>query len=173
MLMYNWSLHHAGTFGLFVAFLYVAAGAVRLARFNVLSMAPDGGTPKKSNKFFLGLPIPAAAGVIVSLVVANHGATTKLESESYLWSMMGLTFCLGVLMTSNVRFRSFKKVRFDIPTVLLAMFVVGSSVGVAAQFGGAFVLFWLGCVYLSVGMIESAIGLPRRIRAERKSTPPT
>lgn len=172
VLMYNWSLVNAGVFGLLVSFLFVAAGVVRLARFNVLSMSAEG-APKKASKYFLGLPIPAAAGVVVAVVIANHGSSTGFESQAYLWPMMGLTFLLAFLMISNVQFRSFKRVKLDIATVLLVMFVIGSSVGVAARFGGAFVLFWLACVYISMGMIESVVGLPRRLRAQRKSIPPS
>lgn len=171
VLIYNWSLLHAGTAGLMVAFLYVAAGVVRLARFNVLSMSAEG-VPKKASKYFLGLPIPAAAGVIVAVVLANQGADAGVVSGAYVWPLIGLTLLLGVLMISNVQFRSFKKLKLDIPTVLLLVFVVGSTVGVVARFGGAFVLFWLACVYISMGMIESSVSLSRRLRAQRKSIPP-
>lgn len=170
VLMYSWSLKQASTVGLVVAFLFVAAGAVRLARFNVLSMSAEG-APKACSKYFLGLPIPAAAGVVVALVIANHSAAT-LEAASYVWPMMGVTLLLSVLMISNVRFRTFKQVRLDLPTVLLFMFVIGSSIGVAAQFGTGFVLFWMGTVYISMGLIESVVGLPKRIRARSKSVPP-
>lgn len=169
VLIYNWSLNSLGTLGSVVAFAYVAAGAVRLARFNVLSMAGDGS--KKPSKHFLGLPIPAAAGVLVSLVIANHNAHTALQT--HVWPMAGVTLLMGILMISNVRFRSFKQVRLDVPTVLLLMFVVGSSVGVAAGFGPALVLLWLAAVYVSMGFIESAIGLPQRLRSRRKSIPPS
>ena len=172
VLMYNWSLAHAGFLGLVVSFLFVAAGVVRLARFNVLSMSTEG-APKKASKYFLGLPIPAAASVVVAVVIANHGASTGFESPAYVWPMMGLTFLLSVLMISNVQFRSFKKMKLDLPTVLLVMFMIGSSVGVAARFGGAFVLFWLACVYICMGIIESVVGLPKRLRAQRKSLPPS
>lgn len=172
VLMYSWSLHHHGTLGSIIAFLYAAAGVVRLARFNVLSMSADG-PPKKPSKYFLGLPIPAAAGVLVSLIIANHGAQTRLESERYVWPVAGITVLLAVLMISNVRFRSFKQVRLDLPTVLLMTFVIGSSVGVAAGVGPSVVLLWLAIVYVSMGFIESALGFPKRYRERRKSLPPS
>src|SRR5579885_1519662 len=71
LLVYQWSLHQAGTFGLVCAFLFVGAGAVRLARFNVLSMG-EGGAPTKTGKYVIGLVIPGAAGILISLVLANH-----------------------------------------------------------------------------------------------------
>jgi len=65
LLVYQWSLHQAGTLGLACSFLFVGAGAVRLARFNVLSMG-EGGAPTKPGKYVLGLVIPGAAGILVS-----------------------------------------------------------------------------------------------------------
>src|SRR5262249_44831806 len=76
LLMYRWGLdkldrHHEG---IAVAFLYVAAAAQRLARFNVLALAEAGGQKGKGKpgKFIIGLPVPAAAAVLVGLVVLNH-----------------------------------------------------------------------------------------------------
>ncbi len=66
MLVYKWALAPLGFIGLFVAFFYAACGALRLARFNVMSRRAVG------SRFFVGLPIPLAAGVIVSVVIAHH-----------------------------------------------------------------------------------------------------
>src|SRR5262245_49388140 len=71
LLVYRWSLYQKPTAGLIAAFLFVAAGAVRLARFNVLSMG-ESGKPTKPGKYIIGLPIPGAAGILISLVIANH-----------------------------------------------------------------------------------------------------
>ncbi len=172
VLMYNWSLKHQGLLGLVVAFLFVAGGVVRLARFNVLSMSSEG-APKRSSKYFLGLPIPAAAGALVSVVVANYSAHTNLDSPAHVWPMMGLTLLMAVLMISNVRFRSFKQLRLDIPTVLLFMFTVGSTVVVAASFGPAVIMIWLSAVYLTMGLVQSVVGFPGRLRERRKSVPPS
>ncbi|PKN39534.1 MAG: CDP-diacylglycerol--serine O-phosphatidyltransferase, partial [Deltaproteobacteria bacterium HGW-Deltaproteobacteria-20] len=51
--------------------------------------------------------------------------------------------------------------------------VVGSTVAVGLQMGGAFVLFWMAIVYISMGLIESVVGLPRRLREGSKSIPPS
>ena len=170
VLVYHWSLKQVPTLGSVVAFLFVAAGAVRLARFNVLSMSDDG-EPKKNSQYFLGLPIPAAAGGIVALVIASQSG--KLDVASHAWVMMGVTLGLGILMVSNVRFRSFKQVRLELWTVLLMTFVVGSTLAVGVQLGGAFVLVWMATVYITMGLIESVIGLPRRWRENSKSIPPS
>ena len=69
VLVYSWTLKRFGVLGLIASFLYVAAATVRLARFNVLTMGDDG-APAKPSKYFLGLPSPGAAGILVSIVVA-------------------------------------------------------------------------------------------------------
>ena len=62
LLLYSWALSGQGTFGIAVMFAYVAMGAVRLARFNATAMVSDG-------RYFTGLAIPAAAGVVASMVI--------------------------------------------------------------------------------------------------------
>src|SRR5512146_2802627 len=71
LLVYKWALAPLGFAGVFISFAFAACGALRLARFNVLAQrsAHGGG-----GRFFVGLPIPLAAGMIVSLVIANYGA---------------------------------------------------------------------------------------------------
>ena len=65
LLVYKWALASLGPVGMFVAFSCAACGALRLARFNVLAQRGD----KGSSRFFVGLPIPLAAGTIVALVI--------------------------------------------------------------------------------------------------------
>src|SRR5512136_3184853 len=68
LLVYKWALAPMGFLGLFVSFSFAACGALRLARFNVLAARGD----KGSSRFFVGLPIPLAAGTIVALVIAHY-----------------------------------------------------------------------------------------------------
>ena len=70
MLVYKWALAPLGLVGLLVSFMFTACGALRLARFNVLAHSTD---HSGSSRFFVGLPIPLAAGMIVSMVIAHHG----------------------------------------------------------------------------------------------------
>lgn len=172
LLVYVWSLKHQPTAGLIVSFLFVAAGAVRLARFNVLSMAQDG-RPQKPGKYILGLPIPGAAGILISIVVANHAAQANLAHPSYSWAMCGVTLGLALLMVSNIQFRSFKDLKLNLRTALLVSFAIGSSIIVASQFKPAFVLVWLLGFYIAIGIIESLVNLPRRLRERRESHPPS
>jgi len=176
MLVYKWSLHQLGTPGLFVSFVFCAAGAVRLARFNVLSMG-EKGAPTKPGKYIVGLPVPGAAGILISLVLANHamGDELRLHGPRYVWAMVGLTVFLSFLMVSTIKFRSFKDLRLNARTFLLVAFAVGSSAIVSLQTRPAFVLVWLLSFYVVIGLVETVLQLTRRAarRGEaRRSLPP-
>jgi len=164
LLLYQLTLHRLGTFGLFASFLFTACGAIRLARFNVLATGDDG-KPSKPSKYIVGLPIPGAAGILVSLVVASHAAGGILGRAEYTVMMLVVTIALSMLMVSTIRFRSFKDVKLNVGTALLAAFMVGSSVVVSLKMQPAFVLVWLLGCYVSMGILETLWHLPRRLRA--------
>jgi len=99
LLAYLWALEPYGRYGWLAAFLYVATTALRLARFNSLAM-------EKSPKDFVGLPCPAAAGMIATTVLFSRylGATDTVKHVSILI----LVYLLSYLMVSNFRYMSFK-----------------------------------------------------------------
>lgn len=166
LLVYHWSLSQLGTVGLAASFLFVACGAVRLARFNVLSMDTSG-APTKPSKYIVGLPIPGAAGILVSLVVANNAVHGAIGAPRYAGAILAVTLGLAFLMVSTVRFRSFKEVKLDARTLALAAFVVVSSVAIVTQLQPAFVLVWLLGFYVAIGVIETVWSLTRRLRPGR------
>jgi CDP-diacylglycerol--serine O-phosphatidyltransferase len=176
LLVYKWSLFQQGTVGLVVAFTFAAMGAVRLARFNVLSMG-EGGKPTKPSKYIVGLPVPGAAGILISLVVANHAVGGDLAGPRYVYPMMGLTVFLAFLMISTIRFRSFKDLKLNARSVGLVLFAVVSSAIVSLQTKPAFVLVWLLSFYVLIGLVETMITLPgdlaRKRRAAREPAPAT
>lgn len=169
LMVYQWSLRQAGTVGLVCSFLFLGAGAVRLARFNVLTMG-EGGAPTKPGKYVLGLVIPGAAGILVSLVLANHAIGGDLSSARYVWPLAGLTVFLSCLMVSSIKFRSFKDITFNGRTIAFVLFIVASSTVVSMQTKPAFVLTWLLCCYVALGLIETLIQMSRR--RDRTSIPP-
>jgi CDP-diacylglycerol---serine O-phosphatidyltransferase len=174
LLVFRWSLWQRPTEGLIAAFLFAAAGVVRLARFNVLSMG-EHGAPTRPGKYIVGLPVPGAAGILISLVLANHAMEGRLKLPGYPWAMMGLTVFLSFLMVSTIKFRSFKDLHLNARTFALVAFAVGSSAIVSLQTRPAFVLVWLLSCYVLIGLVESVLTLLRRTRrAEaRRSFPPT
>jgi CDP-diacylglycerol--serine O-phosphatidyltransferase len=102
ILMYSWCLSHLGKMGWLAAFLYTAATALRLARFNTQANDQD-------KRYFQGLPCPAAAGVIAGAVwlASSFGMTDGLVNAI---PAAVLTVLVAGLMVSTIRFHSFKKI---------------------------------------------------------------
>jgi CDP-diacylglycerol--serine O-phosphatidyltransferase len=102
ILLYQSALEPFGRLGWLAAFLYVACGALRLARFNVT-------TEDQPKGYFQGLPIPGAAGMVATFMIFAH--TLSLE-VTRLVGVLILTFGLASLMVSTVRFPSFKELNW-------------------------------------------------------------
>lgn len=165
VLVYRWSLDALGTAGMMICFAYIACGAIRLARFNVLATA-ESGAPKKPGKYILGLPIPAAAGILISLVVANT-VTGHFPLGTYLIATVVVT--LSVFMVSTIRFRSFKDIKLSARTLVFVTLAIGSTVFVALSFHVSIALVWLLTCYVAIGLLEFFFGIATR----RRRAPPT
>jgi CDP-diacylglycerol---serine O-phosphatidyltransferase len=172
LLVYQWTAPHHPNAALGGAFFFTACGAVRLARFNVLSTG-DNGAPNKPGKYIVGLPVPGAAGILISLVVANHAIDGRLSSEVWSWPILGVTLLLSLLMVSTVHFRSFKDLKLNARTIGVVAFAVGSSGLIYARLKPAFVLVWLLSFYVILGLFEALWQLSRGKRPPaRDSAPP-
>lgn len=159
VLVYQWSLHALGTTGVVIAFVYVACGAIRLARFNVLATS-EAGAPKKPGKYIVGLPIPGAAGVLVSLIVANHAVDGTLHrSPAVIGVILG---ALSFFMVSTITFRSFKDLKLGWRTVTMVGIALGTAGTLATLFHPSFALVALLAGYLSLGVTETLFNLSRR-----------
>ena len=169
VLVYKWVLFRYGLVGMGAAFLFTAAGAVRLARFNVLNSSSRG-APVHPGKYIVGLPIPPAAGVLISLLLANHAVDGALADERYTSAILAVTVLLSLFMVSAIRFRSFKDLKFNATAGLLVLFAIGSSLLVWQYTEPQFVLLWLLAVYLFIGVFE---GLQRFLlsRVRREQSP--
>jgi CDP-diacylglycerol---serine O-phosphatidyltransferase len=100
MLAYGWALHMVPRAGWPAAFLFLACGVLRLARFNVQRNVVDG-------RFFVGLPIPAGAAQLAAIVfVLPEPPTERWEAVA----MLALVVVVAFLMVSTFRYRSFKGV---------------------------------------------------------------
>jgi CDP-diacylglycerol--serine O-phosphatidyltransferase len=165
ILTYRWALSDLGTVGLMVSFVFLACGAIRLARFNVLAMGNEK-KPAKPGKYIVGLPIPGAAGVILAIIIANHSVHGRIFAAKPL--IMGIVLGLSALMVSTISFRSFKDLRLNGRTLAMLALALGSTAGIAFEFGPAFALPWvLGC-YIGIALIESVVLFPRRRRERRE-----
>ena len=169
LLVYKWGLTSFGRLGIFIAGLFVCAGAMRLARFNVLSRREEASGQKKPGKYTLGLAIPAAASVLVFMVlVAFHAGPYKLISESV---VAGVVLTLSYLMVSRIRFRSFKDLRLTRRTVELAVVIAGSGVIIVMNgVSKALIFLVLMTAYIVLGVAETVLHMRRRfveIRQEK------
>ena len=161
MLVYKWGLTDFGRGGIFVAGLFVCAGAMRLARFNVLSRREEAAGHKKPGKYTLGLSIPAAASVLVLMVIVAHNAGQYYRgiSEGF---VAGIVLVLSYLMVSRIRFRSFKDISFNRKTVGLFLLAAGCAVLVVVNgVDKAFIFLLLITAYIVLGLTETIIFLKR------------
>jgi CDP-diacylglycerol--serine O-phosphatidyltransferase len=98
-----------------LAFIYLLCAGVRLARFNVLTNPLVPGNEKRvAGGDFVGLPSPAAAGMIASLVlvlskIMEAEGPLEVAVQAWSWTLLPLMLIISFLMVSNVRFPSFKK----------------------------------------------------------------
>lgn len=167
LLVYKWSLYHL-SFGMFIAFLFTASGAVRLARFNVLSSGASG-APVKPGPYTTGLPIPPAAGILIALLLADYAVSGALRDPKYAGAVAIVTVLLSLFMVSNLKFRSFKDLKFNAGTTVLVLFAVGSSTLVWHYTKPQFVLLWLLVFYILIGLFETIRALTTRPRLNRNS----
>lgn len=176
ILVYRWGLFELGTSGLFVAFVYVACGALRLARFNVLSMreqiektrlaATGQPTSKTPGKYMIGLPIPIAANLIVALVLTNHAiGVTEVSNHA---AIAGFVLVLGYLMISRIRFRSFKDLRLTKRSIATIFAIATLAVLAFVQINGPAMLMGLLSLFVVLGLAEEVLFYRRRKREEAK-----
>lgn len=125
ILAYTWTLHHFRQMGWAAAFLFFTCGALRLARYNVQ-------IDDVEKKHFQGLPIPTAAYVVASYVIFHFRwrGGGEVSSMPLLILMVGL----ALLMVSNIKYFSFKKLDFRrkesffvLVAIAIALFIVASA----------------------------------------------
>jgi CDP-diacylglycerol--serine O-phosphatidyltransferase len=156
ILVFAWALQPYGKFGWLAVFLYVACGALRLARFNVQLDTVEA-------RYFRGLPIPAAAGLITATFFLLHRLGERGETK-HLFLLL-LTYMLAFLMVSNIRYPSFKNLellkRKPFSTLVASILVI---VVVVAEPG--IILFVIAASYLLLG----PVGVVRRWYRKRETT---
>lgn len=142
--------------GWIVAFAYLAFGAMRLARFNIL--------PSTASKEFVGFPIPAAAGVTMSLTLFILWLNEhERELGKWKWAILAIMVLVSFMMISHVRYPSFKNLNWAMERpfhVLLVGVIVIALVAKFYQIGLA-VLF---LSYLLYGLVRPWV--KRNIRKE-------
>ena len=125
LVVYEWALKGMGKLGWAAAFVYCAAAALRLARFNTNLGVVD-------KRFFQGLPSPAAAAIVMGFVwLMNDAGFSVANSGEWLpWTAFAFTLYAGLTMVTNVPFYSFKDIglKRSVPFVFIVAIALGIAV---------------------------------------------
>jgi CDP-diacylglycerol--serine O-phosphatidyltransferase len=139
-----------GRAGAIATFLFLIAGAARLARFNIQRNPQPSNPGRPERKYFVGMPIPAGAGVICATVHFNEGGPLTHGWESSLW--LALVLAAAFLMVSTWRFYSFKDIHlharhsFRLIILICGLFALG-------WFFSRYLLFVLALAYMLSGVL--------------------
>jgi CDP-diacylglycerol--serine O-phosphatidyltransferase len=146
--------------GYLITFLYLTCGAARLARFNVQVNPRPKNPGRPGRKYFVGLPIPPAAGMLAAVVHACDGyPITNWWPGGVLWLL--LIAALSFLMISTWRYSSLKDVSFlQIPSLLMVV-VFATLIYVVWNFSQP-VLLAMAAAFVLSGVVTRVGGLVRR-----------
>jgi CDP-diacylglycerol--serine O-phosphatidyltransferase len=150
--------------GAIASFLFLMAGASRLARFNITTNAQPSNPGRPGKKYFVGMPIPAGAGVIAAVVHFQSGFPLDSWYTAITW--LAMVAAVGYLMVSTWRFYSFKDIDFSSrhPFRLVILF--------GALFAG--IWFFSKPVLFAVALLYTFSGVFWRLQwiLRRRSQPP-
>lgn len=151
IIIYLGAISPFGRAGWIGAFLFVACGALRLARFNVQMVTTE-------KKYFMGVPIPGGAFVIVSLVIFCN--ELGLDPKGSVFVLL-LTYVIALLMITTLRFHGAKEIKFTkrkpfwiLVAILLVLVIIALHPEIA--------LFIFAMLYIIVGLVENLILFMRR-----------
>lgn len=158
LVMYEWALSGMGKLGWLAAFIYAAAAALRLARFNT-----QHGTDRRLS--FQGLPSPAAAAVVTGFVWVLH--SYGVPGKEIAIVALVLTVLIGAAMVSNIRYQSFKQfdIKGRVPFMAVLVMVL---IFVLVSLDPPQVLFLIFFAYALSGPVVSIV---RRLRRARTHAP--
>lgn len=151
--------------GYFVCFLFLLCGAARLARFNITTNPVPKNPGRADRKYFVGLPIPSAAGMVAAVVFAADSAPLQWWPVAILWLI--LLTALALLMVSMWRYPSFKDINLLRPRSPLTVILVGAVI----------YLIWIAAqpVFLAMAILYVGSGVALRIGGlfRRRMRPPS
>ncbi len=159
---------HIRRAGLFLSFLFLICGAARLARFNIQTNPMPSNPGRPGKKYFVGLPIPAGAGLVAAIVHVGNGEPILWWGWSVMW--LGILLGTALLMVSTWRYYSFK----DLDLRRQWRFV--SVVTIAALVGGIWyysepVLLAIAVTYGGSGVVFKVAHLLRRRKPQPALSP--
>ena len=161
VLAYAWGLSSLGRVGWAAGFMFVACGAMRLARFNVLSA---GGGDKR---YYVGIPIPAAAAVIAATVYIYPSGLSDYRAAL---PALAVVLVPAVIMVSTIKYRSFKDLDLKSRRSIRVLVIIAAGI-VAIWTHPRLVLLAAAYTYLASGLVGWAITRFRRDRRPADVTP--
>ncbi len=168
VLAFQWGLIPLGRMGWAVGFLYLTAAALRLARFNI--------QVNSDKRYFIGLPSPAAAGLVAATVFYFPEG---LQAKPMAWLGMVMLIVPAVLMVSTIRFQSFKTFDLGIRRGFRGLMLVAAFIALLVAYPHEFLIV-LAYTYFASGFIgeidgqahrqeaRSGRGRDRRLRRRRR-----
>lgn len=154
VMVFGWTLSSFGRLGWAASFLFVSSGALRLARYNIQM----GGAEKKA---FTGMPIPAAAAVLATMVIfydymwgIDIGTNSALKTNHKDYFILILTIFLAVMMISTLRFHGAKELDlkerkpFGVLIIIITILVI-------ILINPSLAFFIFAASYVAIGLIEN------------------
>jgi CDP-diacylglycerol--serine O-phosphatidyltransferase len=155
--------------GKFLAFLFLVCGAARLARFNIQKNPQPRNPGPPHRKYFVGLPIPAAAGMVAAIVYSFDSYPVTDLVPSLVW--MALLALLSFLMVSTWRYWSFKDLNLMRPRSPVMLVVMGAILYAIWSWSQP-VLLLMVSIYVGSGIAIRLGGiLRRRFPSKTNKTP--
>ena len=145
--------------GSFISFLFLLCGAARLARFNVQKNPIPKNPGRSDRKYFVGLPIPAAAGMVAAVVYAFDAEPLSWWPLSVIWLV--LLAMLGFLMVSTWRYYSFKGINLHRAYSPLIIILLGGFIYLVRNYSRV-VLLAMASAYVGSGIAIRLGGIVRR-----------
>jgi len=139
--------------GAFVCFLFLLCGAGRLARFNIGANLLPANPGRPDRKYFVGMPIPAAAGVIAAVVHFFLGTPVPNWRVAIMWML--LVFLVGLLMVSTWRFWSGKEINLADRHPFQSIVILGITIYATVAFS-RYVLLAMSFLYMFSGIFARA-----------------
>ncbi len=171
ILSFSWAFHFVDTsgnlflrdhllrIGYFVSFVFLLCGSARLARFNVQTNVLPKNPGRPDRKYFVGLPIPAAAGLVAAIIYAQGGTPLVWWPFAIAWIL--LLALLSFQMVSTWRYRSFKDLNLGSPRSPMLFVVLGTIVFLIVYYSQV-TLLAMGVAYVGSGLAVRLGGLIKR-----------
>ena len=145
--------------GYFVVFLFLLCGVARLARFNITTNAVPRNPGRPDRKYFVGLPIPAGAGMVAAAIYAANSEPIRWWPYAVLL-LIGLTL-MSFLMISTWRYRSFKDFSLVRPRSPFSVVLLGVLIYLTINFSQP-LLLGIAVTYVGSGIVVRIGGVLRR-----------